>query len=193
MMKELFYLTQMFEGEGDTDTDTQEQDKAGAEKKYSDEDLDRIISARFAKWEKQQAKKISEAERLAKMTEEERTKAERDALQAELDQLKKENARAAMHTEARRILAGEDITVPDELVNILVADDADTTNAAVTAFASAYKDAVQEGIKAALAGKAPQRSGGRSGITKEQILSTEDPIARQKLIRENLKLFTGGK
>ena len=44
-----------------------------AEPKYTDADIDRIIGQKFAEWQKKQDKKVSEAERLGKMTAEEKT------------------------------------------------------------------------------------------------------------------------
>ena len=123
------------------------------------------------------------------MSEADRTKAERDALQKELDDLKRANSLAQMHTEARKLLAADEITVSDELVDILVTDDADKTKAAVQAFSKAYKEAVQDGVKAALKGKTPARGGGSGTLTKADILKVEDPLERQKLIAENIKLF----
>lgn len=190
--KKLFYLSQIFaEPEGNEDNQDNQDGKDGGEneKKYTDADLDKIINAKFARWQKEQEKKISEAERLAKMSEADRTKAERDALQKELDDLKRANSLAQMHTEARKLLAADEITVSDELVDILVTDDADKTKAAVQAFSKAYKEAVQDGVKAALKGKTPARGGGSGTLTKADILKVEDPLERQKLIAENIKLF----
>ena len=47
------------------------------EPKYTDEDLDRIISDRLARWQKEQDKKISEAEKLAKMDAQEKAEYEK--------------------------------------------------------------------------------------------------------------------
>ncbi len=191
----LIYLTQIFaddnggNGNDGDNQDNQDNQDGNTEKKYTDADLDKIIGQKFAKWQKEQEKKISEAERLAKMSEADRTKAERDALQKELDDLKRANSLAQMHTEARKLLAADEITIDDELVDILVTDDADKTKAAVTAFAKAYKTAVQDGVKAALKGKTPARGGGSGTLTKADILKVEDPLERQKLIAENIKLF----
>ena len=186
-----FYLEQMFAEDNNGDAgETGSKDEASKdEKKYSDADLDKIISKKFAKWQAEQEKRVSEAERLAKMSEEERTKAERDAMKKELDALKREKNLATMHAEARKLLQAEQITVGDELIGMIVnADDAEATKTAVSAFAAAYKAAVQDGVKAALRGKAP-KTGGGSGRTKKDILAVEDPIERQRLIRENMDLF----
>lgn len=197
------YISQLFADEAETETteeaaaeteaeqDEEEEPKPFDKRRYTDEDLNKIINAKFAKWQREQAKKISEAQRLAQMTEEERTKAERDALQKELDELKRQNSLAEMQREARKLLGAEGISVGDELVDMLVSDDAEKTSAAIKKFSEAYKAAVQDGVRQALKGKAPSKSTTSTTKTKEEILKIQDAAERQKLIRENLKLFIG--
>ena len=105
--------------------------------------------------------------------------------------MKRQNARSDMAKEARKMLADEDITIPDELVMNLVAEDADGTKAAVEAFSTMYKEAVQKAVKDALKGKAPKAGNGgdKPPMTKEQILEVKNPSERQKLIAENITLF----
>lgn len=187
MMKN--YLKQLFAEDASDQADGQEsgnQAEEGAEKKYSDEDLDRIISQKFAKWQKAQERKISEAERLANMSAEEKVQ----SLEKELADLKKEKAIADISKTARGILKGEGITVDDALVSMLVSEDADQTSAAVKAFASAFKTAVQDAVKAALKGHEPKAgSGSGDGWTKERIMAEPDVDKRQRLIREHIDLF----
>lgn len=184
------YLKQMFAddtaaGQADGQEDGKEAEN-GVEKKYSDEDLDRIISQKFAKWQKAQERKISEAERLANMSAEEKVQ----SLEKELADLKKEKAIADISKTARGILKGEGITVDDTLVSMLVSEDADQTSAAVKAFAAAFKGAVQDAVKTALKGHEPKSgSGSGDGWTKERIMSEPDVDKRQKLIREHIDLF----
>ena len=196
------YISQLFADEAETEAETteaaaeteaeqEEEEPKPFDKRYTDADLNRIINAKFARWQREQAKKISEAQRLAQMTEEERTKAERDALQKELDELKRQTSLAEMQREARKLLNAEGISVGDELVDMLVSDDAEKTNAAIKKFSEAYKAAVQDGVRQALKGKAPSKSTTTTAKTKEEILKVQDAAERQKLIRENLKLFIG--
>ena len=185
------YIRQLFaEAEAEAAGKEQEGKAAEAEeKKYTDADLDKIINSKFARWQKEQEKKISEAERLAKLSEADRAKAERDALQAELDELKRQNNLAAMHTEARKLLAADKITVGDDLVDMLVSEDADKTKAAVTALSKAFSKAVQDAVKEALRGKAPSKGSGAGTMTKADILAIQDPVERQQAIRDNISLF----
>ena len=88
-------------------------------------------------------------------------------------------------------IADEFPDAPVELVMNLVAEDADGTKAAVEAFATMYKEAVQNAVKDALKGKPPKacNGGDKPSMTKEQILAVKNPSERQKLIAENITLF----
>ena len=50
------------------------------ELKYSDEDLDRIVNQKFAKWQKQKEAELEEAQKTAKMTAAEKEKHEMEKL-----------------------------------------------------------------------------------------------------------------
>ena len=142
------------------------------------------------KWKALTDDKLTEAEKLAKMTKEEKAEYRAKKAEKELEELKKMNARTELAKTARKMLADEDINIPDELLGNLVADDADGTKTAVESFAKMYKEAVQAAIKEAIKGKPPKAgTGGGNTITKEQIMDIKDPIERQKMIRENINLF----
>lgn len=142
------------------------------------------------KWKTLTDDKLTEAEKLAKMTKEEKAEYRAKKAEKELEDLKKMNARTELAKTARKMLADENINIPDELLSNLVADDADGTKAAVEAFTKMYKDAVQVAVKEAIKGKPPKAgTGGGNTITKEQIMDIKDPIERQKMIRENINLF----
>ena len=116
------------DGEGDPsggDGGNSGDDSAGGDdvKKYSDADVNKILNKKFAEWEKKQAKKISEAEKLANMTAEEQLK----ELQKELDSMKKDKTRSELASAARGILSESDIQVPDNLIANLIGEDAETT------------------------------------------------------------------
>lgn len=160
-------------------------------KKYSDADVDEIINKKFAKWQKEQEKKISEAEKLAGcgMNAQEKAEHERDKLQKELDELKHANTIAEMEKTARTMLRDDGVNVPDEVVSSLIADDADNTKAKVEAFSKAFKEAVQTAVKDALKGKAPATGKGGSTLTKADILKITNRAERQKAIAEHIDLF----
>ena len=142
------------------------------------------------KWKALTDDKLTEAEKLAKMTKEEKAEYRAKKAEKELEELKKMNARTELAKTARKMLADEDINIPDELLGNLVADDADGTKTAVESFAKMYKEAVQAAVKEAIKGKPPKAgTGGGNTITKEQMMDIKDPSERQKMIRDNINLF----
>ncbi len=108
--------------------------------KYSDEDIDRIIGDRFKRWEKQHEKKISEAKKLAGLSAEERA----DELQKRIDELEAEKAHGEMVKTARQLFQNAEITtIPEGLIDVIVASDAETTQKNVKAFIKMFNAAVR--------------------------------------------------
>ena len=95
-----------------------------------------------------------------------------------------------MSKTARKMLADEEINIPDELLSHLVSDSAEDTKASVESFVKLYKAAVQAAVKDALKGNPPKAgTGGNQTMTKEQIMAVKNPSERQRLIAENITLF----
>ena len=174
------------------------------EKKYTDKDVDAIIDKKFAAWQQKQDKaiaeavaKVEEAHKLAQMTEKEKLDHEREAERQELAALRAEKAHAEMVGTARTLLKNDGITIPDEIINVLVTDNAETTSAAVKAFSAMYQNAVNEGVKAQVAGSEPKKGSVASTLSKEEIMAEKDTNKRLQLIEENMQAFednfNGGK
>ncbi len=142
-----------------------------------------------AKWEALADDKVSEAEKLAKMTKEEKAEYRARKLEKELNDMKKQNALSEMAKTARKMLSEEEISIPDELLSHLVSEEAEDTKASVEAFVKLYKKAVEDGVKEAVKGRTPKNGAGGSTITKEQILQIKDPGKRQQMIAEHMDLF----
>ena len=95
-----------------------------------------------------------------------------------------------MSKTARKMLAEEEINIPDELLERLVSVDAAQTKASVESFTKLFKGAVNEAVKNALKGPAPKAGiGGKTTATKEQIMAIKNPSERQRMIAENITLF----
>ena len=152
--------------------------------------INTAVSYAQKKWQTMTDGKVSEAEKMAQMNKEEKAEYRAAQLEKELAELKRQNAITAMRSEARKMLDEKGINLPDDLIQNIVAEDADTTKTNVEAFAKAYKEAVQAAVKEALKGNTPQSSrSDAKGITKEQILAVKDRAERQKLMAENPELF----
>lgn len=143
------------------------------------------------KWEALTNDKLTEAEKLAKMSEDEKSKYKIAQLEKKIDEMNREKSVNELSKTARKMLSDEGINIPDELLSHLVSDNADDTKATVEAFAKLYKDAVQAGVKDAVHGGTPKGGSGnkRTTITKEQIKQIEDPVERQRLMVENYQLY----
>lgn len=183
------------DGEGankDATTTTQtepKQDDNKQQPKYTDADVDEIVSKRLAKWEKQQAAKVEEAAKLAEMNAQQKAEYERDKVQKELDEYKRRDTVNAMVAESRRQLSEQGIAVSDDILARLVGETAEETKASVDAFSAAFTAAVEDAVKKQLAGKAPAAGVATKTMTKEEILAIKDPITRQATIRDNIGLF----
>lgn len=141
------------------------------------------------KWQTLTDTRVSEAEKLAQMTSEEKEKYRADKAEKELADLRKQIALGDMAKTARKMLSDEKISVPDEIIANLVSDDAEKTKTTVEAFSAAFKDAVQTAVKEALRGNPPKAGAGGSTLTKAQILAVKNRTERQRLINENMELF----
>ena len=172
--------------------------------KYTDAQVDEIINKKFAKWKADQEKavadavaKVEEAHKLSQMNEKEKADHERKQMEDELARYKAMETHNAMMTEARNMLKADNLTISDDILNVLVTDNAETTKAAVQAFSAAFQTAVNEAVKSQLAGSEPKRVATATGMTKEQIMAEKDTNKRLKLIEDNMHLFednfNGGK
>ena len=152
--------------------------------------INTAVSNAQKKWQTMTDGKVSEAEKLAQMTSEEKSEYRAKKAEQELADLKKQIALGDMAKTARKMLSEENITVPDEIIMNLVSDDAEKTKSSVESFAKVFKDAVQAAVKESLKGNPPKAStGGTTTVTREQILAVKDRAERQRLIAENPQLF----
>ena len=163
--------------------------KDTGEKKYSDADVNKIIDQKFAEWQKKQDKAVDEAKKLSEMNAQQKAEYERDKLQKELDEYKRKDSIAEMTKTARKMLNDSGITIPDELLAMMVTPNADDTKAAVDGFSKAFTEAVEAAVKERLKGEPPRRGSGAPSMTKEQIAAIKDPELRQKAMLENKHLY----
>lgn len=159
-----------------------------AQPKYTDEDVDQIIERKFAEWQKKQEKKVSEAERLSKMTAEEKANERIKAMEDKLREYEQGAARAEMTKQARAILSDKGIHVDDALLANLISENAEATKASCESFVNLFNAAVEKAVKDKVKGE-PPKAGGSSGMTKEQILAVTNRAERQRLMAEYKHLF----
>lgn len=144
----------------DKKPETAAQQSKADEKKYSDADLDRIINKKFAELETKKQKELDEAKKLEAMNATERANYKNKKIQSQLDEvtkerdeLKRQASIAEMTKTARKMLADEGINVSDELLSVLVKEDAETTKAGIDNFVKLFKADVEAAVKERLRGE----------------------------------------
>ena len=129
-------------------------------KTFTQEELNAIIDKRLER-ERRDAqaridKAVTEAQKLAKMSADERAEHERQELQKKLSEREAEITRRELRAEAKSQLS--DKGLPVELADVLPYTDADTTNAALVAVEKVFRQAVEKGVTERLKGNAPKVS-----------------------------------
>lgn len=174
---------------GEQDRQSVEGQKSEGGRTYTDAEVDAIIERRFARWQRQQEQKVAEAAKLAEMNATQKAEYEREQALKKLAEYERRDAVRQMTDESRRQLREAGVDVPDEVVSMLVGEDAEATKAAVDGFAGSFKAAVEAEVRRRLAGGAPRAGSDATPMTREQILAIKDPMARQRAIREHIKEF----
>lgn len=129
-----------------TETTTDETKKEETGKTFSRDDVAKMIAAETNKakavWEKELEAKKEEAKKLAKMNAEEKLQHELEQKEAEIAELKRGQTLNEMKSEASKMLSTASLPHDDELLGLIVSDDAEATKKAVsviTNFASLIK------------------------------------------------------
>ena len=153
-------------------------DKAG-EKLFTQEDVDKMISKRLAKEKAKQEKALKEAERLSKMSEDERVKAELEADRKAFEEERAAYLKEKMITACEKELIKE--TLPVEFAGLLVADDADTTSGNIKMFKEKWNKSLEAAVNERL--KANSRVPKKETHEAEKI-KWEDVIENPKLLKK---------
>lgn len=135
-------------------------DDSGEEKKYTDKDVDAIVNKRFAKWKTEQEQAVKsakeEAEKLAKMNAEQKQNYEIEKLQKENEKLKQEAAKVELSRSATGILAEKGIEATQDVLDFVVGNDADDTNAKIDKLVKIVKSQLKKAEIARATGTTPK-------------------------------------
>lgn len=146
-----FFAEQDGATEETTSTETTETTTDGAKKEetgktFSRDEVAKMIAAETKKarasWEQEAEAKKEEAKKLAKMNAEEKLQHELEQKEAEIAELKRGQTLNEMKSEASKMLSGAGLPQDDELLGLIVSEDAEATKKAVaviTNFASLIK------------------------------------------------------
>lgn len=174
----------------DKDIEKQEEKKDEKGKTFTQDELEKIVQSRLARAEKDKAKAIEEAEKLAKMNEAEKQKYEFEKLQRENEELKAAQNRYSLGREATKMLSDSGIIADDDVLSFVVREDAESTKEAVSTFSALIDRISDERMREKLKGNSPKvQTIQTSTMSKDEIMKIKDTQKRQKLIQENIHLF----
>lgn len=160
-----------------------------AEEMIPKSQMEKIIKDRVAREKKATEKAIEEAKKLAKMNDDEKVKYDLEKLQKELEEYKRKDSYYGLSKEAQKMLSEHDITADEDLLSLVVKDDADATKQAIDSFVSVLTKKVDEGVKKALAGNSPKVHNQTPNVmTKEQFSALTYP-EKVELKRTNEELY----
>ncbi|MCI9312684.1 MAG: DUF4355 domain-containing protein [Erysipelotrichaceae bacterium] len=154
----------------------QQQDKPKAETKpaFSQQDIDDAVTkaVKEAKdqWDAQQKEKQSEAQKLAKMSKEERGEYETQKKEKELADREAELSKRELMSTAKESLI--DKGLPIELAAALDYKDADACNKSINAIGKVFEDAVQKAVEDRIKGGKPMKKASTNAteLTDEELI-----------------------
>lgn len=177
----------------DTATDTS---TTGTETKtYTQEEVnmllqresDRRVSEALKKAEKKNAEKVKEAQKLAQMNENEKFQYELEQREKAIAEKEKALALAENKNIASKILADKGLSL--DLVDFVIAEDAETMNSNIRLLDKAFKDSVKREVEKRLGSSAPKKNlPPDETITKEKAKKMSI-IERQNLLTNNPDLY----
>lgn len=170
------------------DVGTEPTEKQEEEKTFTQAELDEIVKNRLARAMEKAEKERKEAEEYAQMSAKEKAEKDREKLERELAEYKRKDNLNSMIKTARGVLAENDINLSDEMLSILVTEEAESTNSNINNFVNLFNTELEKAVKEKLKSSTPKKMGS-TGLTKDEILAIPDNIERQRMIAENIDLF----
>lgn len=176
-----------------TEVSTNDDKQQTTEKTFTQEEVTKLIQERVAREQRKTDEKIkdaiAEAQKLAKMNKDQQLQYENDKLLKELETYKTKDAKSQMKQEARSMLNQTGIEVVDEdLLDILVTENAEQTKKNVDIFANLLNKMVQANVEKALRQETPVNYQ-QSSLSKQDIMAIKDDVERQQVIAKNINLF----
>lgn len=130
-------------------------------------ETDRRVTSALKKAEEKNKAKAKEAEKLAQMNAEQKYEYELEQREKAIVEKEKALTMAENKNEASKILAEKGISL--QLVDFVVAEDAETMNNNISLLDKAFKESVKAEVEKRMGSKAPEKAGiDTTGMTKEQ-------------------------
>lgn len=177
-----------------TDEASNQEQNEVAEKTFTQAELDDIVKKEKAKAkrlaEKEYKAKMDEAEKLRKMNADEKAEYEAKKQAEYIAELEAKINRSGLEKEASKMLSESGVAASDEILALVVKDDAERTQEAVNGFAELVNQLADNKVKEMLKGKTPRKveQSTTGAITKEQFdrMGYKD---RNELLQSNPELY----
>lgn len=173
---------------GNDQDDPKKDDKKDKDDKKNDYVTVEELQRRLKQKDKEKENAVKEAEKLAKMNKDQKNEYEMEKLRKENEELRQREAMNSMRNEARSMFSEKNITATDDLLDIVVTTEAESTQKNIDALTNVINNIVKEQVKESLRNGAPKnvKSG---GMTREDIMNIKDSDERQMAIAQNRHLF----
>lgn len=139
---------------------------------YTEEDFQKRLQEELAKAGNQHKEQLeaalSEAQKLAKMNADEKAKYELEKREQDLAAKEKDIASRELRAETLKTLADPKYNLPAEVIDLVLADDAETTTQKMDTFKKVFDTAVQSAVETRLAGKSPTVGTGQTKVSTEE-------------------------
>lgn len=151
-----------------------EETKSEQSSSFSQQDIDKAVDKAVKEareqWDAQQKEKQSEAQKLAKMSKEERSEYETQKKEKELADREAELSKRELMSTAKETLI--DKGLPVELAVALDYKDADACNKSINSIGKVFEDAVQKAVENRIKGGKPMKkaSANETALTEEELI-----------------------
>ena len=164
------------------DNDNQDGKKEETGKTFSRDELAKIVAAETKKarasWEQEAEAKKEEAKKLAKMNAEEKLQHELEQKEAEIAELKRGQTLNEMKSEASKMLSGAGLPQDDELLGLIVSEDAEATKKAVAVITNFASQIKKENARQSTPGE-----GGQFSADKKTKQTVAELAAKNRIIK----------
>lgn len=151
-------------------------------KTFSRDEVAKMIAAETKKarasWEQEAEAKKEEAKKLAKMNAEEKLQHELEQKEAEIAELKRGQTLNEMKSEASKMLSGAGLPQDDELLGLIVSEDAEATKKAVAVITNFASQIKKENARQSTPGE-----GGQFSADKKTKQTVAELAAKNRIIK----------
>lgn len=153
------------------------------EKLFTQEEVNNIVEKRLNKEKNKWKNEVDQAKRLAEMSAEERAREEFRIKQQQFEEEKAAFEKEKLLVQTQKELSAKN--VPIEFADMLVKEDAETTKAAIDAFAQLYNQSVEKGVSNKMKGRPPKTKQTPSDGLDRAAFMKLSLAEQQKMAKEN--------